>query len=149
MAKHGRAQARVVRDHPERPGMHAEVLAGREGPGADGGLPRGVRRRLRDLAHQEIDHATDDLLLAPNVVIERHRLDPEPLADSAHRDRLEPVLVRDLDRGTQHALAAERRACLPSALAARGGLPAGGLDSLTLYGYGRLTGLQCKPKEPM
>src|SRR5712692_7907395 len=142
-----RAQRLRVRDEAEDPRMYPEVGARGERAGADRGLPLGIGGWRGDLAHQEIDHAIADVVFAPHVVVERHRLHPERLSEPAHGDRPDPVRVRDLDGGAEHPLPAERGAgLLPRAGGCPGRSAALALDSLTLYGYGRLTGLQCKPK---
>src|SRR5438034_1590366 len=147
VAQHRGAQARRRRDETEHPGMPAKMLARRERAAADRRLPLGVRRWGRDLADQQVDDARGDLVLAPHVVVERHRLDHERVAEPAHGDRVEAVLVRDLDRRAQHALPAEGRAGRAPRCTSPQVLHTGTIDRLTLYGYGRLTGLQCKPKD--
>ena len=49
-------------------------------------------------------------LLVGDVVVERHRLDPERLAELAHAERLEPARVGEGDGGAQHPLPAQRAA---------------------------------------
>ncbi len=57
-----------------------------------------------DLAEDEVDDAVADVLLVGHVVVERHRLDSEVIAEAAHRQRLEPTFVGQADRGAQDAL---------------------------------------------
>ena len=59
-----------------------------------------------DLLHHRVEQG----LLAGDVVVERHRLDAELLADPPHRDRRDPLGVRHVHRGPHDALAAERQA---------------------------------------
>jgi hypothetical protein len=41
------------------------------------------------------------------VVVERHRFEAELLAEPAHRQGLDPVLIDQVERGPQDAVAAE------------------------------------------
>ena len=95
-----------------------------------------------DLAHDDLDHAVEDLLLVGDVVVERHGLDPEPLGERAHGHRLDTGLVRELDGGAQHPLPLRgtraRRASSGSPLSSAArfvftSCVAARLDRLTLY----------------
>ena len=57
------------------------------------------RRRLRVLGVDGVEHQLEQLGLAGDVAVERHRADAEPLRDPPHRRRLEPFGVGELDRG--------------------------------------------------
>jgi len=57
-----------------------------------------------------IDHRRDELALVRDVVVERHRLDAQRLAELAHAQRLDAVRVRDRDRLLEHAFSRERLA---------------------------------------
>ena len=50
----------------------------------------------------------DPVLLALQGVVRRRRLDPEPSAEPAHRDRVDAALVRKLHRRVQDALSVQR-----------------------------------------
>ena len=52
----------------------------------------------------ELDHPVEDVVLVRHVVVERHRLDAEPAAEAAHREGLDAVLVRELDRRAEDPL---------------------------------------------
>ena len=75
-------------------------------------LPVDAVGRELDLLHDEVDDAVADLVLAPHVVVERHRLDAQLLPELAHAQRLEAALVCEADGGAEHALPAERDAGL-------------------------------------
>ena len=49
-------------------------------------------------------------MLVGDVVVERHRLEPEHLAELAHGQRLDSALVDELERRLQDPLAAEGEA---------------------------------------
>ena len=57
------------------------------------------RRRQIDLAEHEIDHAVEEVVLVGHVVVQRHRLDPELVAEPAHAQRRDAVLIGKGDRG--------------------------------------------------
>ena len=70
-------------------------------------LPVGVREGRLDLAEDDVDHAVEEVVLVGDVVVERHRLDAERLAELAHGQRADPALVGEGNGGTQHSLATE------------------------------------------
>ena len=78
-------------------------------------------------------------LLVGEVVVERHRLDAELLAELAHAQGLEPALIGELQGGLEDPLAGQGFAALRSASWSRvviGLLPPdlrSGVDSLVLY----------------
>src|SRR5439155_16650074 len=47
--------------------------------------------------------------LTGHVVVQRHRLDPEYLAEPAHAQRPDAAFVSEGDRGLQHLVAAQAR----------------------------------------
>ena len=72
-----------------------------------------------------------EILLARDVVVERHRLDAELPPEAAHAERGDPVPIRDRNRCLEDALPVERQ---PD----RGSLCGPGchrLTDLTLYVY--------------
>ena len=90
----------------------------------DQGAPRGedhrAERRLpvpspvwhRDLADDAVRHRVEQVVLAAHVGVERHRLDPELLAEPAHADRLDPVAIGKVDGSRDDPFAGERCATL-------------------------------------
>ncbi len=60
-------------------------------PAVGGGAPD--VRVVVQLAQQELHDAVEQLLLARDVAVERHRLDPEPLAQAPHGEAGQPELV--------------------------------------------------------
>ena len=70
-------------------------------------VPSRPRGRQVDLAEDEIDDAVDELVLVGEVVVERHRLDPELLAELAHAEGLEPALIGEPEGGLEHPLPAQ------------------------------------------
>ena len=99
---------------PDGPGVPAQRVARGGGPVAHGRLPLGVRQGELDLAEHEIDHAVENLVLAGHVVVERHRLDVQPVREPAHRQRAHARLVGQGDRLGKHALPAQRGALAPA-----------------------------------
>ena len=55
-----------------------------------------------------VDDPVEDVVLVRDVVVERHRLDAELLAELAHRQRLDPACVGEREGGAQHALPGQR-----------------------------------------
>ena len=51
-----------------------------------------------------------DLVLVGDVLVQRHRLDAEALAETAHRERTQAVAVGKLDGGIEDPVAIERHA---------------------------------------
>ena len=69
-----------------RPAVAQEHLVGRDRGPADRLLPVGVARRHLDLAGDRVDDAVEEVVLVRHVVVERHRLDSELLAELAHAE---------------------------------------------------------------
>ena len=115
------AQVRRTRVGPrlhqaDRPSMAEQGIADRDGPLAHGGLPVRAGYRHIDLAEDEVDDAVEDSLLVGEVVVERHRLDAERLAELAHAERLEPALDRRVSsrhRGPAPGSVGSRRCARP------------------------------------
>ena len=69
--------------------------------------PVSGRRRRLGLGEDEVEDAVEDVVLVGDVVVQRHRLEAERLAELAHRQRLDPALVGELERRLQDPVAAE------------------------------------------
>ena len=95
-----------------RPAVAQEDLVRRDRGPTDRRLPVGLAGGHLDLARDQLDDAVQEVVLVGHVVVERHRLDPELLAELAHAERLDPAFVRERDRGAQHPLPAQRDAGL-------------------------------------
>ncbi len=93
-----------------RPGVPADERPATPRPAPDRLLPIDVGGRRLDLADQEVGHPVEQLVLAADVVVERHRLDAELLADPPHRDRAEALRVGDGDGRAEDAVAVQRHA---------------------------------------
>ena len=89
--------------------MTAQGRANRDGPLAHGRLPPAVAGRQADLAEHDVDHPVQEVALAGHVVVQRHRLDPEDLAELAHAEGADAAFVGEGDRGLEHLVAAQRR----------------------------------------
>ena len=63
-----------------------------------------------ELADHALDDAVEQVVLVPDVAVERHGVDAELLAEPAHAQRLEAAAVGEVDGGLQDALAGQRRA---------------------------------------
>src|SRR5580765_7794845 len=90
--------------------MVPEDHAGRVRAAADLLAPSSAGRGQVDLAEDDVDDAVEDLVLVLDVVVDRHRLDAELLGQGPDGQGREAVGIRDRDRATQHAVAAEARA---------------------------------------
>ena len=82
----------------------------RDRAGSNGLVPVSVRRRRLALGEDEVEDAVEQVVLVRDVVVERHRLEPEHLAELAHRHGLDPALVGELERRLEDPLAAEGEA---------------------------------------
>ena len=65
-----------------------------------------------DLADDEVDDAVHEIALVRDVVVQRHRLDPELPGEFPHRERLDAGVVREPDCGVENTVPAEGPACL-------------------------------------
>jgi hypothetical protein len=63
-------------------------------------------------AKTPVDHAVEQVVLVPHVLVERHRLDTEPLPELAHGQRPDAGLVRERDPGGDHPVTAQPRPVL-------------------------------------
>ena len=63
-----------------------------------------------ELADDGVDHAVEQRLLVGDVVVQRHRLDPELLAEPAHRQRAETLVVGEGHGRLQDEVSAQRLA---------------------------------------
>src|SRR3954466_13215051 len=67
------------------------------------GPPVAARNRKRDLAEDDVDESGEDLVLAGDVVIDRHRLHAELRGQGADRERPEPAGVGHGQPAPEHA----------------------------------------------
>ena len=109
-----------------RPGVTPESFVDGDRARSDCRVPVAGRRRRLALVEDEVEDAVEEVVLVGDVVVERHRLEPERLAELAHRQRLDPALVGELERRLQDPVAAEGEARA---------LFAWPLTNLTLYVY--------------
>src|SRR5699024_12774444 len=84
-----------------------ELLDGRLEEASDRSLPEDAwegqwQEVLRRYAHRLCEQAVQQLILVAHIVVDRHRLDPELCAESAHRQRLHPLAIDDSQRLGQH-----------------------------------------------
>lgn len=95
-------------DGPRMPSEHRarrlRTLAQRRLPG------RAVGRKGH-FGDVDLDHSVVDVVLARDVVGERHRLDPEVPGEFAHAERVEPLTVGERNGRPQGALPGPRRPC--------------------------------------
>ena len=80
---------------------------GRDSDLADFGAPVGFAGRQDDLAKRGVEDAVQDGVLVGDVVVERHRLDPELVGQLAHAERVDPAFVGEGDGGAQDAISAQ------------------------------------------
>ena len=97
---------------PDRPAVAGEDLADRDSPLPHRRLPVGFAGGQVDLAKDDVDHAVEEVVLVGDVVIQRHRLDPDRFAELAHGQRGDAALVGQRDGGAQHPLPTQRRSGL-------------------------------------
>jgi hypothetical protein len=66
--------------------------------------PRQCRIRQAHLGEQALDKPVQQVVLRPDMRVERHRRHPEPFRDRAHRNGAEPALVGERERVIQDLL---------------------------------------------
>ena len=93
---------------PRGPWMPAERLVGRDRASPEGGLPVVVRPRRLELGEDRREHRVEDVVLARDVVVQRHRLDAEACRELAHRQCRDSVGVGERQRLGDDDLAAQR-----------------------------------------
>src|SRR5919108_4355480 len=96
-----------------RPSVPQQDLMRRDRPLTHGGPPINAADRLIDLAENKVDHAIQNVLLIPHVVVEGHRLDPKSLAELAHAERFDAVSIGEADGGAPDPVPAQGRSRLP------------------------------------
>src|SRR4029450_4342067 len=82
--------------------MSRQDRADRDGPLPHGRLPVVLAGGQFDLAEDRVDHAVEEVAFVGDVVVERHRGAAEVLAELAHAEGLDAVLVGEVDGGGQH-----------------------------------------------
>ena len=95
----------------DRPSVARQDLARRERSLSHRRPPIDLIGGQFDLAEHDVDHAVEEFALVGDVVVERHRLDAEGLAELAHAQRRDSVLVSERNAGAQHPIARQR--CSP------------------------------------
>ena len=77
----------------------------------DAGTPicRELVGRQEDLGHDRVGHQGQELLLGPDVVIQRHGAGSELGGQAAHRERIDAFGVGDVHGGTSDLFASEAR----------------------------------------
>ena len=65
-------------------------------------VPRLVIGRWRDLVEQALHDAVEEVLLALDVAVQRHRGHTEALGDGLHRERVDAPVVGDGETRPQH-----------------------------------------------
>ena len=64
------------------------------------------------LGEDEVEEAVDHVVLVRHVVVEGHRLEAEAFAELSHRQRADPALVHELERGSEDPVSVEGNARL-------------------------------------
>src|SRR5438045_3391181 len=88
--------------------MAHENVVSRDRAPADGRLPVRSTESQLELGDHEVEDPVEDLVLASDVVVDRHGLDAELLREFAHAECLEPALIGDADRGAHDPIPAQR-----------------------------------------
>ena len=71
-----------------------------------------VRLDALDLADDDLDDAVEQVVLAPDVPVERHGIDAELLAELAHAQALDAVPIGERHGDAEHAVPGQGRAAL-------------------------------------
>jgi hypothetical protein len=69
-----------------------------------------AQKLAHSLMEDDVGQAIEQVVLVADVAVERHRLDPEALAELAHADGVDPALVGQVHRRPEHAVPTDRRA---------------------------------------
>src|SRR5437588_12545388 len=76
------------------------------------------------------------------MVVECHGLDPQRLTELAHRERLDPIFIREVQSGSKHLVPTQREPTLGSH--SHGQPPDFAIDKFTLYIYTYTVHIRCK-----
>jgi hypothetical protein len=106
----GGGSGRGPRGHQgDRPRVAPERLAGGFSTVTHRRFPVCSDDRQCNLGEDNVDHAVEELVLVGDVVVQRHRLDADGLAELSHAERPDPALVREGHRRAEHPCAAQGR----------------------------------------
>src|SRR5215211_327791 len=86
------------------PRMSDENVVSRDRGPAHRAPPVLLPRRKLDLVEDQLDDPVEQVILVRDVVVQRHRLDAQFLAEPAHAQGLDAFGVSEADGGAQHAL---------------------------------------------
>jgi hypothetical protein len=102
-------RARAARRHEQAAGprMAQQDVVRREGARAHRRTPIAVLRRPLHLREHGVKHGFQQVALAGDVVVERHRLDAQLLCEPAHAEPFDAVAVGERNARLEHAGAAE------------------------------------------
>ena len=107
--KVGRAGSVPRLHQPDRPAMAGQGFADRGRPPMHGLLPIDVGWRQADLFEYQVDDTVHDVVLVVRVTVESHGPHAQLLAEPAHGEGFDPVLVGQDHGGAQHPVSAQRR----------------------------------------
>ena len=88
----------------DRPAVAGQDVVDRDRAPTHRAPPIVAGDRHLDLGPDEVDDAVEELVLVGEVVVDRHRLDAELLAELAHAEGLEAALIGDSEGGLQDEL---------------------------------------------
>src|SRR4029077_7029998 len=99
-------------DDPGRPPMAEHHRSRTEDRAPECRAPVGAAWIDRDPPDDRVDQAVQEVFLATDMRVERHRLDAQLLAEPAHADRVDALVICEVERSRQHPGAAEWRPAL-------------------------------------
>src|SRR2546426_4056064 len=108
----GRPRRAPFLEHASGPWVAEHHLPGRYGLLAQRGLPVLAGEGALDLAHDQLDDAIEQVVLAPDMPVHGHRVDAELLTELTHAQRLDAIAIGEADGSPEHTLPGQGRARL-------------------------------------
>ena len=81
-------------------GMREASIGGRDRGKRIGSTPGCVAEHRRDLLEPDGDESRFEILFPGEVLVERRRLDTQPVSETPHREGVGPFLLEQLERGS-------------------------------------------------
>ncbi len=102
-----RPEQRAAQADLDEPGVPLQVGSHGLGAAEHALAPGAVEGADGDLGARRVHHCIEQLLLAPEVAVERHGADAQPVGEATHAERVQAVAVEHLERDVADSLPAQ------------------------------------------